>query len=48
MTKTIASLENDILDTLKENTELKVENQESNITEEQAKTQKEIENEFFS
>ena len=27
MTKTIASLENDILDTLKENTELKVENQ---------------------
>nr|MDF9461716.1 DNA replication initiation control protein YabA [Lactobacillus amylovorus] len=27
MAKTIASLENDILDTLKENTELKVENQ---------------------
>ena len=27
MTKTIASLENDILETLKENTELKVENQ---------------------
>nr|WP_280926616.1 DNA replication initiation control protein YabA [Lactobacillus sp. ESL0701] len=27
MTKTIESLENDILDTLKENTELKVENQ---------------------
>ena len=29
-------------------TEVKVENQETNITEEQAKTQKEIENEFFS
>ena len=27
MTKTVAKLENDILDTLKENTELKVENQ---------------------